>query len=70
MDSRICHNSPYGQHIKITCVNHPEKKWSTKNIICIGARSLFYKNSWGENETMGKECNCALRDLVHNHQDD
>lgn len=65
MDSRICNNQPYGEHIKLTCVNHPEKNWSTKNISHIGARSIFYENSFGEKPSMGRDCDCPIGFLVH-----
>jgi hypothetical protein len=32
---------PYGEHIPLTCVNHPHLRWTTKNISHIGARSIF-----------------------------
>lgn len=69
MESVICSNSPYGQQITIKCVNHPEKKWTTKNICNIGARSIFYKD-WGNNPSIGQECNCPMDDLIHDHNDD
>jgi len=51
----------YGRHIPLTCKNHPEKTWSTKNIDYIGARTLFYNlhNEVGQ----GQECECSLEDL-------
>lgn len=49
---------PYGQHIKLTCKNHPELAWSTKNIDFIGARSIFYVT------TDQPECSCPGADLV------
>ena len=60
-DDRIVDYEPYGMHIPVTCKNHPEKLWSTKNISCIGARSLFYdlRGTAG----MGPECNCKTKDL-------
>jgi len=53
---------PYGQHIGLTCKNHPEKRWSTKNIAPIGARSIFYNLTC--NPDMGPECNCSGDDLI------
>jgi hypothetical protein len=58
---RITKKAPYGQHINLYCVNHPEKRWSTKNIDSIGCRSLFYNLGYDEN--MGPECDCKLSDL-------
>lgn len=46
-------------HVFLTCKNHPELRWFTKNIDCIGARSIFY-SSW----ELGVECSCPISDLV------
>ncbi len=62
---KICKSHPYGEHIALKCVNHPEKKWSTKNIEYIGARSIFYEGF--NNKNMGLECDCPMKDLVHDH---
>lgn len=35
-------NQPHGQHISLTCKNHPTKRWHTKNIDFIGARTIFF----------------------------
>ena len=70
MDNRICENIPYGNHITIKCIHHPEKKWFTKNILYIGARSIFYANTWNEFPDMGQECECPSTDLIHDHKDD
>ena len=51
-------SQPWGEHIDLTCKNHPDKRWSTKNIDYIGARSIFYRGEWGT------ECDCPGRDLV------
>ena len=60
-DGRITDKAPYGQHIALYCVNHPEKRWSTKNIECIGARTIFY-NLHGD-PTMGRGCDCSVVNL-------
>lgn len=60
-DGRIVDTADYGQHIALTCVNHLDKRWSTKNIAPIGARSLFY--NLHDEIGMGPECPCPLRDL-------
>lgn len=49
---------PYGQHIALTCKNHRDLRWSTKNIGWIGARSIFYFS-----ETK-PECSCPSSDLI------
>jgi hypothetical protein len=51
-------SQPWGQHIKLTCKNHPDMTWHTKNISYIGARSIFYTGEWGT------ECDCPASDLV------
>lgn len=62
-DERIQRNhtidptQPYGQHVSLTCKNHPHLRWSTKNIDFIGARSIFY---FGQEP----ECDCSARDLI------
>jgi hypothetical protein len=66
LSNRITNNAPYGQHITLTCANHPELRWSTKNIDYIGARSLFYLGAEGEpamNPTT-PECPCSIRHLI------
>ena len=60
-ERRITPQFPYGQHIALYCINHPEKRWSTKNIDYIGARSIFY--NLHDDPNMGAECDCACRDL-------
>ena len=59
--ARITKQFPYGQHIDLFCINHPAKRWSTKNIDGIGCRHIFYNLS-GDME-MGPECDCSGRDL-------
>lgn len=47
-DERITDTVEYGRHITLTCANHPNLAWSTKNIgttydgVIYRARSLFY----------------------------
>jgi hypothetical protein len=37
---------PMGQHVEVTCINHPNLRWSTKNVgPRIGSRSLFFMGS-------------------------
>lgn len=55
-DGRITKKAPYGRHIALTCKNHPDKRWSTKNIGHIGARTIFY-------DSQGEECSCPASDL-------
>lgn len=49
---------PHGQHVPLYCVNHPDMRWSTKNIAPIGARNIFFNGKPGE-----KECPCPCSDL-------
>ena len=48
---------PYGVHVVLTCVNHTELRWTTKNIDFIGARSIFYSTR------DQAECDCPMSDL-------
>jgi hypothetical protein len=52
-------DQPYGQHIMLTCRNHRELRWNTKNIDFIGARSIFFASG----RTGAIECDCSARDL-------
>lgn len=54
MGNRIDDRYEYGRHIPLTCKNHPELRWSTKNIGNIGQRSIF---------AITNECACSLADL-------
>jgi hypothetical protein len=51
-------SQPYGQHIALTCKNHRNLRWSTKNIGWIGARSVFYFSD------ALPECDCPFSDLI------
>ena len=57
-DDRIVDYEEYGVHIPLTCVNHPNKRWSTKNIGGIGCRTIFYNLHSIDN--MGMECDCPI----------
>lgn len=61
MDDRISKKAAYGQHIGLRCKNHPDKRWSTKNISPIGCRTIYY-NLHGD-LNMGIECDCPLSAL-------
>lgn len=64
-DDRITKKAVRGQHIKLTCKNHPELEWSTKNISHIGARNIFFSSNWDNNPIIWKiECSCTARDLI------
>lgn len=52
-------DQPYGQHIALTCRNHPELRWNTKNISYIGARSIFFASA----RQGATECSCPMSDL-------
>lgn len=58
LEDTIDPRQPYGQHIYLTCKNHPSLRWHTKNIGYIGARSLFYASH------VMPECSCPASDLV------
>lgn len=59
--ARITKQFPYGQHIALFCINHPEKRWHTKNIDGIGCRTIFYNMMY--DRPMTPECNCPTSDL-------
>jgi hypothetical protein len=59
-NDRIVPWAPYGQHISLRCKQHPDLRWSTKNIQYIGARSIFYDLMGESNQP---ECRCSGRDL-------
>lgn len=61
-NDRISDDFPWGEHIALKCKDHPDKRWSTKNIGYIGARSLFY-NLFNIPD-MGPECSCSIKLLV------
>jgi len=67
-DDRIVPTRPYGEHIVLTCRNHPDLRWTTKNIAPLGCRSLFYWGNKEQHETHDfvrePECPCSIRDLV------
>jgi hypothetical protein len=67
-DDRICKNCERG-HIGLTCKNHPNLTWSTKNISHIGARSIFFFGAKAEDgkdrDRFVAECDCSGRDLIH-----
>lgn len=55
-DDKIVAHAENGEHIPLTCINHPTKLWTTKNIQHIGARRIFYNLS--NVQGMGPECDC------------
>jgi len=61
-NDKIVNYAGYGRHIPLKCKNHPNKRWSTKNLLHIGARTIFY--NLHSVEGMGPECMCLARDLV------
>ena len=64
-DNRIVDYADYGIHILLKCRNHLDKRWSTKNILYIGARSLFYDiGGTYDHGKMGPECDCPMSDLI------
>ena len=66
-DGRIVAWAPYGQHIELTCRNHLNLRWSTKNIDGIGSRTIFF-------DLGGKiklpECACKMSELIPHVPDD
>lgn len=62
-DDRICKEHKRGEHIYFNCVNHPDKRWNTKNIGYLGARTIFY--NLHNDPNMGPECDCPNSDMRH-----
>ena len=66
-DFIITDSAEYGCHVALLCVNHPGKRWYTKNIGHIGARSIFAsQEQYGVKD--GRlvnlyECDCPQSDL-------
>jgi len=60
-DQRIVPWASYGEHIDLMCSKHPDKRWSTKNILYIGARNIFYNLM--HTQGMGTECTCSIGEL-------
>jgi hypothetical protein len=61
-EGRIRTDVEYGAHIDLMCVNHPDLRWSTKNIGHIGARSIFWMPPRPYDGT--EECTCSVNDLL------
>ena len=63
---RITTKAPYGQPVILTCKNHPELTWSTKNIgmtvdgRVYSSRTIFF-NLLGTGQV---ECNCSASELI------
>ena len=51
-------------HVSLTCKNHPDLLWYTKNIGYIGARSIFFDVAIGDHTRIMQECDCPTSDLV------
>ena len=58
---RLSPLAEYGQHIQLSCKNHLQLRWSTKNIAPLGCRTIFF-------DVMGKskepECDCEFETLI------
>lgn len=57
-DAAITESAPQGALICLTCRHHPDKRWNTKNIGFIGARTIRF-------EGPGTECSCPTSDLEY-----
>lgn len=58
-DGRIVPWAKYGQHIMVTCKNHDDLRWHTKNISCIGMRTVFFQDPYEK-----EECDCSVNDMI------
>ncbi len=69
-DDRIDKTTPRGQMLTLTCKNHTDLRWWTKNIDCIGARSIFFQGRVENGKQVANshfshlECECACKDLI------
>jgi hypothetical protein len=45
-DDRICKKHPQGDYIILGCKNHPKLRFHTKNVGCIGYRTIFANQKW------------------------
>jgi hypothetical protein len=62
LENRLNPRYDFGEHIPLSCRNHPDKRWSTKNIAPLGCRSIFY--NLRAVAGMGPECKCPASDLI------
>lgn len=63
---RITNKAPYGAHIQLTCANHPELGWSTKNIGSQNADRIFLARTLffdPDGTSAHPECRCHMKDL-------
>lgn len=67
---RITSKASYGQHIALTCKNHPGLTWSTKNIGALWEGKLFPSRSIFYSGDVGTECNCPTSSLMLSPQYD
>ncbi|OGR85639.1 MAG: hypothetical protein A2901_07790 [Elusimicrobia bacterium RIFCSPLOWO2_01_FULL_54_10] len=63
MPDTICATHSRGDHIDLTCKNHPELRWSTKNIGTIGDRNIFFSRNLIVAGIV--ECECPIGELIH-----
>ena len=52
---RLSSLAEYGQHIQLSCKNHLQLRWSTKNIAPLGCRTIFFDLAIDGTEG---ECGC------------
>lgn len=65
MDDRITTKAERGAQIRLTCRNHTDLRWSTKNIAPIGCRTIFYNLMVDQPAGIAAlECSCSARELV------
>lgn len=62
MADTITDKQPYGAMVELTCRNHPDLSWHTKNISPIGCRKTFYDLMHVSATPI--ECDCSLHDLI------
>jgi hypothetical protein len=60
---RIVPWAAYGQHVELRCSVHTDKRWTTKNIDSIYARSIFHVCKTGDH------CGVGGMTCLHHHND-
>lgn len=68
-ERRICTHCPDGEHITIVCKNHPESKYTSKNIGQTNSVGEIYFQRSIFLECGRHSCDCDSNSLVHIHED-
>jgi len=60
---KIIESAAHGEHIDLCCKNHPNLRWSTKNIAPIGCRKIFF-DLMRKLPADTQECECSINELI------